>query len=367
MAASQNFRFAALLQREFREYRTSLFWTPLVTAGILAILMLGSVILANRISFIGDAVLESILAGNSLRVDISVNDAGERVSEVTITDEASGLEPPAAPAPPAYDVIVEEPASEEQWNFSREWSFEPQGDDDSLEASEDDDHDHEGHELNLILGMVHGILLLVLFVTTFNYLVSCLFDDRKDRSILFWRSMPVSEWEIVASKFVMALFIAPLIFIAVSIVLQLVYVLLLMVLVWRMGEDAYTTVVANIDFAAVLLDPVSGWLMTALLVAPTYAWLLLASALAVRSALWMAVVPPLGLVIVEQIFFGSGVVGNAIMRHIPNLSDQKPIGFYMFGPDWTGLDLPSVAAGLLFAALCLTSAVWLRTHRWEIN
>ncbi|MEM1191034.1 MAG: ABC-2 transporter permease [Pseudomonadota bacterium] len=366
MASSQNFRFAALLQREFREYRTSLFWTPLVTALLLAILMLGSVILANRISFIGDAVLESILAGNSVNLSITVNEAGERVEELTVTERASDFAPPDAPPPPSYDVIDEGPTSEEQWNFSREWSFEPQGDDDGT-GPDQEDVSFEGRELNVMLATVHGILLLVLFVTTFNYLVSCLFDDRKDRSILFWRSLPVTEWEIVASKFVMALIVAPLMFIAVSIVLQLVYVLLLMALVWRMGEDAYATVLTNIDFGAVLLDPVSGWLMTALLVAPAYAWLLLASSLAVRSPLWLAIVPPLGLLIVERLFFGSSVIGNAILRHIPNLSDETQVGFYMFGPAWTGLDLSSVAAGLVFAGVCLTGAVWLRTHRWELN
>jgi ABC-2 type transport system permease protein len=81
-----------------------------------------------------------------------------------------------------------------------------------------------GRELNVMLSVLHGILLLVLLFTTFNYLLGSLYDDRKDRSILFWRSMPVSEREIVLSKFVMAMVVAPLIYIAVSLLLQLAYV-----------------------------------------------------------------------------------------------------------------------------------------------
>ena len=40
---------------------------------------------------------------------------------------------------------------------------------------------------------------------------------------------------------------------------------------------------------------------------------------------------------------------------------------YLFGPDWTALDLASVAGGLAFAAVALAGAVWLRKYRWELN
>ena len=46
------------LEREFREYRNSLFWAPVVTSIVLGLLMLGSVVLANRISVFGDVILD---------------------------------------------------------------------------------------------------------------------------------------------------------------------------------------------------------------------------------------------------------------------------------------------------------------------
>jgi hypothetical protein len=299
-----------------------------------------------------------------VNLSISVNENGEdKVTEIEIVGfDEDGVPPPP---PPPYEVIVEGPAQEEQWNFSREWSFNP--DTGADDATGPDDEAQEEPDLNVLLGLLHGLLLLVLFIITLNYLSSSLYDDRKDRSILFWRSMPVGEWEVVTSKFITALVVAPLIYIAASMLLQIAGVLLMMLLVWRRGESPFELVLPNIDFLALLLDPISGWLMTILLVAPAYAWVLLASALAVRSPLWMALLPPVALVIAEKFFLGTSYVGAAVGRHVPHLSDESSVGFYLLGADWTRLDLLSVGSGLVFAAAALSGAVWLRRHRWELN
>ncbi|WP_439101112.1 hypothetical protein [Congregibacter sp.] len=388
MPTTQTAQFITLLQREFREYKTSLFWTPIVTAVVLAVLMLGSVVLANRISVIGDTILDAMMrkGGDNVNVSIRIGENGDK--EITVVEGTdsdvvllNGVGIPGVPPPPPvadapqYQVIVEEESTGqgvaertgEQWNFSREWNFNPAGDRPRMEDAGDDFDDLNGRELNVILSVVHGILLLILMLTSVNYLLSSLYDDRKDRSVLFWRSMPVTEWQTVLSKFVVALICAPLIYIAISLLLQLAYVLLMMLLVSRMDQDPFEVVVGNIDFFALMLDPISGWVMTALLIAPVYAWLLFASALARRSPFLMAVTPVIALVVAEGIFFRSEIVGNAVTRHFPHVSDSTAVGFYLFGPDWMAVDLLSVASGLIFAAIALAGAVWLRAHRWELN
>ena len=406
MAIAQSSRFLTLIQREFREHKTSLFWTPIISAALLALVMLGSVVLANRIEFLGSAILEALMreGGNGVNITISVNeDTGEEVTivEVEDVDPETGIPngvseqiarieqsvengvttqriilnedpmvkaptPPVAPiSPSTYEVLSEDAIPAEQWEFSRAWTFNPDtgnggGDDSELS-------DLRGSELNVMLGVVHAILILILLICTLNYLLSTLYDDRKDRSILFWRSMPVSEWEIVLSKFVVALIVAPVIYIAISLLLQLAYVILMMILVWRMDQDPSEAVLGNIDFIALMIDPISGLLMTALLIAPTYAWLLCASALARRSPFLMAIVPVIGLFILEGLFFGTEMIGDAVQNHLPHLSDGSAVGFYLFGPDWTRVDMLSVAGGLVFAAAALAAAVWLRQHRWELK
>lgn len=401
MATSQNLRFPTLLRRELREYRTSLVWTPVVTAVLLALLMLLSVLLVNRISVLGDTILDALMADGrgSVEVSISVNDDGEemRVIEIAADDEGLDLpvdsggeiarietdgqtqrivltpadpnaipEPEDPPSPPQVEVVPKTEQEDERWNFSREWSFEPE----SRQKSDGDDSDlqvQEGRELNVMLSLIHSIFILILFLTTANYLLSGLFEDRKDRSILFWRSMPVSEWENIAAKIVTALLVAPIIFIFISVLLQIIYVVLIVVLVGRMDKDPGDVVLSNIDFSALFLDPLSGWVLTALWVAPAYAWFLLASSLARRSPLGLALLLPIGLFIVESVFLGTEFVGSAIGAHLPHLTDTSAVGFYVFGPQWMGVDLASMGAGLLFTALALTAAVWARRHRWEIN
>lgn len=371
-----------LVQREFREYKNSMLWTPLIAALVLGILMLLSVILVNRISLVGDSVLEALMreGGNGLNISISVNEDEQGEERIVIINEEGAVlsgsgeflpDLPDAPAPPdapMLEVIVEDTPDDEQWNFSREWSFNPPDTSDGTdELADGSDDEVDGRELNAILSVIHGILLLILLGTSSNYLLSALYEDRKDRSILFWRSMPVSEWQNVLSKFVVAIILTPVIYIAVSLVLQLAYVLLMMMLVFRMDKDPFAVVVSNIDFVSLMLDPISGWLMTALLIAPTYAWLLCASALARRSPFMMAVTPFLALFVLESVFFDSEYLGDAVSRHFPHISDDSAVGFYLFGPDWTNLDLLSVAGGMLFTALVLAAAVWLRNHRWELS
>lgn len=368
MQSTPTFRFLTLLQRELQEYRNSLLWTPIITALLLALLMLGSVVLADRVSVVGDTILDALMREGNSNVSVSVTmgeDGEEEVRVVEVARPGQVPPPPAAGDVPDYEVFVEQGGAGEEWNFSREWRFEPDREP-SGDSDEEDDFS-DGREINVMLGVVHGILLIILILASVNYLLGSLFDDRKDRSILFWRSMPVAESQVVLSKLVTALVVAPLIYLAVSLLLQLAYVLLMMLLVWRLNRDPFAVVVENIDFLALTLDPLSGWIMTALLIAPSYAWLLCASALAKRSPFLMAVTPVIALFAAEGLFIGTEYFGDAVARHVPHLSDDSSMAFYLFGPDWTRLDLASVAGGLLFTAAALAATVWLRKNRWELN
>ena len=51
----------------------------------------------------------------------------------------------------------------------------------------------------------------------FFYCLGSLYDERKDRSVLFWKSLPVSDRDTVLSKALSALVVAPTLAIAVGI------------------------------------------------------------------------------------------------------------------------------------------------------
>ncbi|KAA1194369.1 hypothetical protein F0M18_02765 [Pseudohalioglobus sediminis] len=360
MTAMRTQRWLAMVQKELREYRLSLLWTPVIIALVLTVLMLLSVLLANRISAMGDAFFEVVMTGE---MEIS--------PVITIdldSEDADGVILPDTAAPAASDgtggLVVErleEPLPDEEWNFSREWRFEPRGKDRPEYEIE------QIGSLNPALNVMHGFMLIVLIFISAHYLLGSLFTDRKDRSILFWRSMPVSEWEEVLVRLGVALVVAPAIYIAVSLLLQMAFVLLAMLLMWRMDMDPFVTVLGNIRYADLLLHLLGGWLMTALWLAPAYAWLMLASAWARRSPFMLAVVPLVGLVVVERILFGTGFVPGAIMNHAPDfVGGRVESGFSLNPAYWQQFDLFSLLCGLVFAAGAVVACVYLRRYRFEL-
>ena len=73
--------------------------------------------------------------------------------------------------------------------------------------------------------------------------------------------------------------------------------------------------------------------------------------------------------IAERILFGTAIIGGVIGNHLPHIidgDDANSLGFYKYGPVWSGLDYVGMVLGIVTAALFLTGAVWLRRHRFEI-
>ena len=347
MANSMSNRVFTLVQREIQESKNSLFWTPIAIVGVLAIIMLTSVLLANRVSIMGDAVMQVLMdEGHSsgMNITIKIDEDGKQEIQ-TYTIENS-----------------DEAVVEEDWNFSREWTFQPQG------RKEVSDHLNEQYEsLNPMLNMLHNFLILVLILVSMNYLMATLYQDRKDRSILFWKSMPVSEWEEVLSKFAVAIIVAPVIYIAASILIQLVCVLLAMLMVARMDMDPIQLIIGHVDFGTLFFNQLSSWVLSALWMAPLYAWLLLASAAAKRSPFILAFAPVVALGVFEEVFLGTDYVTTAVGQHLPHyIEETQAVGFHMYGPDWAAVSYSNLIGGLVFAALALWGAVYLRRYRFEI-
>ncbi len=347
MANAKSNRIFTLLQREIQESKNALFWTPIVIAGVLTLIMLTSVLLANRVSIMGDAVMQVLLDEGStsgMNITIHIDDEGQQEVQ-TYTIEKS-----------------EDSTVEEDWNFSKEWTFEPKS---KKEIAKHIDEEYES--LNPMFNMLHNFMILVLILVTINYLMNTLYQDRKDRSILFWKSMPVSEWEEVLCKFGIAMLVAPAIYIAVSMLIQLMCVALAMLMVSRMDMDPMELIIGHVDFVSLFFNQVSGWILSALWMAPFYAWILFASAAAKRSPFMLAFAPLVALVVVEEVFLGSDYVSSAVQYHIPHyIEESNAVGFFLYGPDWSAISYPNLVGGLVFAGLALWGAVYLRRYRFEI-
>jgi ABC-2 type transport system permease protein len=143
------------------------------------------------------------------------------------------------------------------------------------------------------------IFSLVLAFVVFFYLLGSLFDDRKDRSILFWKSLPASDTLTIGSKLLSAMIVAPLIFWVICVITYMVTMLLFSVVVMTLGENPWTLFLS-------LGNPFKAWSLVLLSyfaqsiwALPLYGWLILVSSFAPRIPLLFAVLPPIILGVLE--------------------------------------------------------------------
>ena len=358
-----------LISREMQEYRNSLLVTPLVVGGALVLLMLASVLFANRIALLGDGLM-GVLAGDEARgykLEIQFDNEGDAHIIEERPGEAPEDEPDAAQASPQELVIspVPDPPEEEAWNFSHEWTFTPPHRETRRAGGS---HVHEIDSLNPVFMGLNNLFMFIMFLVSVNYLLGCLYADRKDKSILFWKSMPVSEWQEVLCKLAVALLIVPIVYLAASLATQMLTMALAMLLVWRMEGAPMQMVFSNIQFGSLVFNQVGGSIVWVFWILPAYAWFMLSSAAAKRSPFLLAIAIPVGLVLVEEFLVGSRFVLTAIGNHMPHLTDGDDtgsLGLYVYGPAWAELDYFGMLLGLGFAALALYGAVWLRRFRFE--
>ena len=165
--------------------------------------------------------------------------------------------------------------------------------------------------LDFVVLIFGGVVAVVMSFVVFFYLLGALYDDRRDRSILFWKSLPISDTATVISKVVAAVIIAPLI--AVGVVLAGYIAAQIIGSIWfaAHGLNPFTLLWAHIDPFATWLHLLATIPVTAVWALPTVGWLLFWSA-AVRSKpfLWAVAVP----VVVGLLNFWVGVLG---LPHVP--------------------------------------------------
>ena len=202
----------------------------------------------------------------------------------------------------------------------------------------------------LMIGLLVPQLLAGL-VVVFFYLLDGLFTERRDRSILFWKSLPVSDTKTVLSKLFVALVAMPLWIWALSLLVGLVVFGVLAAKVsntpaaalgtWH-GEDwlvLQATLLGKLAVAALWYLPVAGWL-------------LLVSVLAKRAPFLWATLPFLVLSLAERIALGSNEVGALVAQRLFGFREEVALmsEFPLLASPylWIGV---AVGAALVYAAI----------------
>jgi ABC-2 type transport system permease protein len=224
--------------------------------------------------------------------------------------------------------------------------------------------------------MAAMMIMFTAFIVGVFYCLDALHGERRDRSILFWKSLPVSDFTTVLSKAFVPLVVMPVITFAVILATQLVILLITSAVLVTSGMSPATTVTHTSLVQNTLILLYSLVALT-LWHAPTYGWMLLVSGWARRAAFLWAVLPGLAIGIFERITFGTSHFANLmkerfmswaaeafVLRHGPkgtpildSLSQLTP-GRY--------LATPGLWLGLVFATVCFVAAVRLRRYRGPI-
>lgn len=143
------------------------------------------------------------------------------------------------------------------------------------------------------------VFTLVLSIVVFFYLLGSLYDDRKDRSILFWKSLPASDSLTIASKLAAGMVVAPVMFWLVFVLTHIVMAVICSIMVMSVGENPWTLFLS-------VAQPVRAWslvllsyLAASIWFLPFHGWLLLVSAFAPRIPLLFAVLPPIVFAILQ--------------------------------------------------------------------
>jgi len=240
-------------------------------------------------------------------------------------------------------------------------------------------------QIKLLL-VVYGGLALVVYmimgIVAFFYALDSLYADRRDRSVLFWKSLPLSDAETVLSKYSVALIVIPLVAMIGALLAQLVVAAggAAMLEMAGMSGGIMWQPRAFLGGATVAVL----WCVTAILwYAPIVAYLMLASAWAPKGPFLWAVLPPVAISVLERVLFYTEHMGHFITDRLfglyrllgsgDQLSEKGGPGviriseidlagslanFYTSAELWLGV----AAAGVILAA-----AMWVRRYRDETN
>jgi ABC-2 type transport system permease protein len=153
---------------------------------------------------------------------------------------------------------------------------------------------------------------LIMSIVLSFYLLDCLYQERKDRSILFWKSLPVSDATTVLSKLIVATVVVPL---GVYLVAMLTGVVFQLIWSARAAAGALPDIAVVWDTVAwfkVQALMLYGLIVAILWYLPFTAFLLLVSAWARRNVFLWATLPPVIALLVERIAFGTHYIGGLL-------------------------------------------------------
>lgn len=249
----------------------------------------------------------------------------------------------------------------------------------SVNISFDDEKTDEPFSLNhlidtklniLIVSLLHAFVLISTIVTVY-YQLGSLYDDRKDRSILFWKSLPISETQTVITKFLTGVYIIPIFALVIGVITSFILSMIFSVWLPMMSDYGFIEIWGKFSFISGVFLSFVFIVVTGIWISPFCAWLLFASAASKRSPLMLATLPPILIVAAEKMFVGKSYLLMLLDMYRPDMQALEEYDNNMSMDTISALiDSfimgPQIFVGLAVTGLLLAASVWLRNNRYEI-
>ena len=324
-------KFRLLLRREFWEHKGGFLWAPLVAGAISLLLTIMAIV-------IGEVAARKALADGEFDGDVMIN----------------GLD---------LGYLTEKLGPSELHELS-------QG-------------------IDIALYMASGWPLIVLGFVVFFYCLGALYDERKDRSVLFWKSLPISDTQTVLSKVASAALVAPIIAIGASILTMFVFMLMISTVVLMHGGNPVELLWGPANPLTLIGGHIAWIPVYALWALPTIGWLLLCSAWArSKPFLWAIMVPLFAGIFVswfdlmelfnlDSSWFWANAVGRLLLGTFPAIDMAYRGGFdgangqldiareMSAGNQLQTLAMPELWIGAIVGAAMIFGAIRLRRWRDE--
>jgi ABC-2 type transport system permease protein len=237
----------------------------------------------------------------------------------------------------------------------------------------------------VLLSAFGATFFVVMSIYSSWYLLDCLYGDRKDRSVLFWKSLPISDTTTVLSKLLVALIVIPLVYFMAADVTTLLVAFVVSV-------RASAALGGAMWHADLWLQLQVLWLYviitSAIWFLPVAAWLMVISAWAKRAVMLWTVLPPLALYLGERWIFGTRFVATVLHDRLLGYARQAfhsgagasfwvttsfdndqvttPSNMWSFMDPATFFSSPQTWIGVAVGAALVAGAIQLRLRRTEI-
>jgi ABC-2 type transport system permease protein len=198
---------------------------------------------------------------------------------------------------------------------------------------------------------------LTLYVCSVIYLINTLYQDRKEMSVLFWQSMPVSNLQTVLSKIAAIVLVAPIFYVLILFAMYLIAMVWLTIL--GISNDVGLVGIGYMFLAAIaslILIYISA-IVTFLWLLPSVGWLLLFSAFAKKTPLLWAGGVFILVGFFEDFIFGTQYLANWVASRV---SDPNQYLIFEFQNVFERIFNYDTLFGIVIGAILIAGAVFMR-------